>query len=182
MTLSVTTPNRVRDARPTLTQIFMAAVRAEWTKLRTVRSTIWALIFSVVSMFGLGVLLTALEVSRWDRRSVAEVAGFDPILYSLAGLNLAQMSVGVLGVLVMTSEYATGGIALTFGATPQRRLLLTAKVVTFSAVIALVSVVSCIGTFLICQVILAPKGAGMSIMDSGVMRAVIGGADRKSVV
>jgi hypothetical protein len=151
-------------------------MRSEWTKLRTVRSTIWALILTVASTVGLGALFTALEVSRWQDRSPAEVAGFDPLLYSFAGLNLAQLSIGVLGVLVMTSEYATGAITLTFGATPQRRLLLAAKVTTFSAVVAVVSLVSCSSAFFVCQAILGPAHDSVSISDPGVLRAVLGAA------
>jgi hypothetical protein len=136
----------------------------------------WALLFAVVSTVGFGALLTWLEVTRWEVRTHAEVVGFDPILYSFAGLNLAQLAIGVLGVLVMTSEYATGGIRLTLGATPQRTLLLLAKVTIFSAVVAVVSLVSCVTAFVICQAILAPKNAGVSFADDGVTRAVIGGA------
>jgi hypothetical protein len=161
---------------PTIRQVFVATARSEWTKMRTVRSTMWALLFTLISTVGIGALLTALEVSRWDHRSIAEVAGFDPLLYGFAGINLAQLSIGVLGVLVMTSEYATGAITLTFGATPQRRLVLGAKVATFSAVVAAVSLVSCVGAFWISQALLAPKHAGMSITDPGVLRAVLGGA------
>ena len=163
-------------AVPPLMRVFIAAARSEWTKLRTVRSTMWALAFTMVATIGLGVALTALEVSRWDHRSVTEVTGFDPLLYSFAGINLAQLPIGVLGVLVMTSEYATGAIKLTFGATPQRRLLLTAKVATYSAAAAVVSVVSCFVVFFWCQAILTPKHAEVSITDSGVFRAVLGGA------
>jgi len=167
---------RVAVPPPTVRQVFLATTRSEWTKLRTVRSTMWALLFTLISTVGIGALLTALEVSRWDHRSLAEVAGFDPLLYGFAGINLAQLSIGVLGVLVMTSEYATGAITLTFGATPQRRLVLAAKVTTFGAVVAAVSLVSCIGAFWISQALLAPKHAGMSITDPGVFRAVLGGA------
>jgi hypothetical protein len=159
-----------------LSGVFLAATRSEWTKLRTVRSTMWALIVTVLSTVGFGVLLTAIAVSQWDHRSLAEISGFDPLLYSYAGLNVAQLCIGVLGVLVMTSEYATGVIRLTFGATPQRRLLLGAKVATFSVVVAVVSLVSCVTVFFICQAILASKHAGVSIADPGVLRAVVGGA------
>lgn len=171
-------PGRVPVVRtpPSLRAVFVAAMRSEWTKLRTVRSTIWAMIFTLLSTVGLGALLTALEVSRWDHRSITEVTGFDPLLYSFAGINLAQLSIGVLGVLVMTSEYAAGAIKLTFGATPQRRLLLAAKVATFSAAVAVVSLVSCFAVFFVCQALLAPKDAGVSISDPGVLRAVVGGA------
>jgi ABC-2 type transport system permease protein len=161
---------------PRLSGVFIALTRSEWTKLRTVRSTMWALVFTIVSTIGLGALLTLFEVGRWDQRSATEIRNFDPLLYSLAGINLAQLSIGVLGVLVMTSEYATGEIRLTFGAAPQRRLVLAAKVATFSTVVAAVSLVSCFVAFLICQPILATKHADVSITQPGVLRAVIGGA------
>ena len=132
---------------PSLRTVFAAASRSEWTKLRSVRSSMWALLVTVVATIGLGALLTALEVNRWDYRTETERTGFDPLLYSFAGINLAQLSIGVLGVLVMTSEYATGGIKTTFCAVPQRRLLLVAKVTTFSAVTAVVSLVSCVTAF-----------------------------------
>jgi ABC-2 type transport system permease protein len=165
----------VPAAAVSLPSVFVATMRSEWTKLRTVRSTMWALLFTIVSTIGLGTLLTWLEVSRWDHRSLVQIADFDPLLYSLAGINLAQLSIGVLGVLVMTSEYATGAIALTFGATPQRRLVLAAKVATFSIVVAIVSLISCLTAFFIGQAILAPKNAGVSFRDPGVARAVLGG-------
>jgi ABC-type transport system involved in multi-copper enzyme maturation permease subunit len=165
---------RTTDDR--LPGVFLAACRSEWTKLNTVRSTMWALVFTVISIIGLGVLLSAIVVGHWDHRSLAEITGFDPLLYSFAGLNVAQLSVGVLGVLVMTSEYATGMIRLTFGATPQRRLLLGAKVLTFSVVVAIVSLISCVTVFFICQALLSAKHAGVSITDPGVLRAVLGGA------
>jgi len=159
-----------------LSRVFTAAVRSEWIKLRTVRSTIWALVLTIVFTISLGAIFTAIEVSRWDTRSLSEVKGFDPLLYSFAGLNLAQLSIGVLGVLVMTSEYSTRTIKLTFGATPQRTLLLAAKVATFSAVVAAVGLASCFAAFWVGQALLAPKHAGLSIADPGVLRAVIGGA------
>ena len=162
--------------------VFLAACRSEWTKLRTVRSTMWALVFTVISIIGLGVLLSAIVVGHWDHRTLSEITGFDPLLYSFAGLNVAQLSVGVLGVLVMTSEYATGVIRLTFGATPQRRLLLGAKVLTFSLVVAVVSLISCVAVFFICQAMLASKHAGVSITDPGVLRAVLGGAAKMLLI
>jgi hypothetical protein len=162
--------------------VFLAVCRSEWTKLRTVRSTMWALVFTVISTIGLGILLTALVVGHWDHRSASEISGFDPLLYSYAGLNVAQLCIGVLGVLVMTSEYATGMVKLTFGATPQRHLLLGAKVLTFSVVVALVSLVSCVTVFFICQALLAGRHAGLSIADPGVLRAVVGGALRMVLI
>ncbi|MGB9376846.1 MAG: ABC transporter permease [Mycobacteriales bacterium] len=176
MTSSALRPRVQVAARPAPAVVLLAVMRAEWTKLRTVRSTIWALIFTVVSMIGVGTLLTALEISRWDHRSAREALGFDPLLYSFGGMNLAQLSIGVLGVLVMTSEYGTRVIKLTISATPQRRLLLVAKIATFSCVVAVVSLVSCLTSFAVGQQILASRHAGVSITDPGVLRAILGAA------
>jgi hypothetical protein len=142
----------------------------------------WALAFTVISIIGLGILLSAIVVGHWDHRTLSEITGFDPLLYSFAGLNVAQLSVGVLGVLVMTSEYGTGVIRVTFGATPQRRLLLGAKVLTFSIVVAIVSLISCVTVFFVCQAMLASKHAGVSITDPGVLRAVLGGAAKMVLI
>ncbi|MCW2528144.1 MAG: transporter permease subunit [Pseudonocardiales bacterium] len=163
-------------APPSAGRVLVAVMRSEWTKLRTVRSTIWALLFTFTTMIGLGALLTALEASRWDRRTAGEVAAFDPLIYSFAGVNLAQLSIGILGVLVMTSEYATGSVKLTMSATPQRALLLTAKVATFALVTVTISILSCGCTFAVGQAILGPEHGGVSVTDPAALRAVIGAA------
>src|SRR6266496_1031849 len=90
-------------------------VRAEWTKLRTVRSTWWALALTMVGMVVLGALFCA----RYGIGGIspADRASFDPAAWSLSGFFLAQLAVGVLGVLAVTSEYATGSIRATLAAT-----------------------------------------------------------------
>jgi len=182
VTTSIPSPLVDALAEPAWRTVFRATCAAEWRKLRTVKSTMWTLALGAVSALGFGVLLTALEVSRWSHRSVLEVTGFDPMLYSFAGLNVTELAFGVLGVLVMTSEYSSRTIRMTFAATPQRRLVLCSKVTTFGALIGAVSLVSCLATFFICQVILASKGAGLSIGQSGVALAVVGGAVRLVLV
>ena len=53
-------------AAPSWFRIFLAAVRSEWLKLRTVRSTIWALLVTLV-ITGKRALSSVARVSRWDR-------------------------------------------------------------------------------------------------------------------
>ena len=89
---------------------------------------------------------------------------------------LAQLAVGVLGVLAVTSEYATGQIRATFGATPQRITVLVAKAITFAAIVLAVGLVASFGAFFVGQAIFASRGLGASIGDPGVLRAVSGGA------
>jgi len=136
----------------------------------------WSLLVTVAIVIGLGALFSAARVSRWDRLDPDEAARFDPAGFSLNGIFLAQLAVGVLGVLVMSSEYATGQIRASFGAVPQRRLVLAAKVLVFGAVVLAVSLIACLGAFSLGQVIFKAKHAGVSLGDPGVARAVVGGA------
>ncbi len=169
-------PARRDPAPPSQLRLFRAALRAEWTKLSSVRSTMWSLLVTIVIIVGLGALFCAARVSRWDHLDAREALGFDPAGFSLNGIFLAQLAVGVLGVLVMSSEYATGQIRATLGAIPQRSVVLTAKAVVFGAVVAVVSLVACLGAFSIGQAIFTAKHAGVSLADPGVARAVVGGA------
>ncbi len=175
---------RTALANPTPMRQFVAVLRAEWTKLWSVRSTLWSLLVTIAIIVGLGALFCAARVARADRLDPGELRNFDPTGFSLNGIFLAQLAVGVLGVLVMSSEYATGQIRATFGATPQRNLVLAAKVAVFMVVTFVVGLVACLAAFFIGQAILggSTKFHNASIGDPGVLRAVIGGAMYLSVL
>jgi hypothetical protein len=112
------------------------ALASEWTKIRTVRSTIWSLGVMLCLVVGVGLLMTA-TVGRNDY-------GTTPMLsYGLAGSMLGQLCVVTLGVLVITSEYGTGMIRTTFTACPQRGRVLTAKAIVFSSLTLVLSLASC---------------------------------------
>lgn len=163
---------------PTSTRQFGAVLRAESTKLWSVRSTMWSLLVTVGIIVGLGALFCAARVARADHLDPGELRNFDPTGFSLNGIFLAQLAVGVLGVLVMSSEYATGQIRATFGATPQRNIVLAAKVAVFMMVVFVVGLVSCFAAFFIGQSILSGSAIlqHASLGDPGALRAVIGGA------
>jgi len=147
-------------------------VRAELTKLRTVRSTWWALALTVAAMVVLGALFAA----RYGIGGIspADKARFNPAAYSLSGFFLAQLAVGVLGMLTITSEYATGSIRATFAATPQRRAVLAAEATVLTAITALVGIGSSLATFFVGQTILSNKGLQAHLGDPGVIRSVLG--------
>ena len=176
----------VRKTLPTPSRAgqFIAVMRAEWTKLWSVRSTLWSLLVTVAIIVGLGALFCAARVARANHLDPGELRNFDPTGFSLNGIFLAQLAVGVLGVLVISSEYATGQIRATFGATPQRTLVLAAKVVVFMAVVFVVGLVACFAAFFIGQSILSgtTKFPHASLGDPGVPRAVIGGATYLAVL
>lgn len=150
----------------------LAAVRSEFVKLRSVRSTYWTLLAAVVFNVALAVVAAAGipgALSEEDKRTV------DAVRLSLAGLHLSQIAVGVLGVLVITSEYGTGSIRATLSAVPRRRTVLAAKAAVFAAVALAVGVVSCFAAYVAFEAVNTDAALESSISDPGVLRAVTGG-------
>ena len=125
------------------------AMAAEWTKLWSVRSTMWTLVATVVAVVGLGAIGTG-TVSPHDLTD-------DPTRRSLIGIFLGQLIFGVLGVLVMSAEYGTGTIRATLSAVPRRPVVLTAKVLVFGAVAVAVSEILAFSAFGVGQAILSAK-------------------------
>jgi ABC-type transport system involved in multi-copper enzyme maturation permease subunit len=121
-----------------------------------------------------GALLTAAYARHYDSVSTAAHRGFDPAAYSLSGFFLAQLAIGVLGVVVITSEYATGSIRSTFTAAPQRAGVLAAKAAVFAAVAAATGIASSFAAFFTGQALLAEKGIGTTLGGPGALRSVIG--------
>ena len=112
---------------------------SEWTKLRSVRSTRWSLFAALVFIVGFGILACIVFESRWPHLSPQERAGFHPLRANLAGVNFAQLAIGVLGVLVITAEYSTGMIRSTFPAVPKRLPVLWGKALVFGTVALVIS-------------------------------------------
>ena len=63
--------------------LFLAVSRSEWTKLRSVRSTVWSLLATFAITVGFGALLTSAYIHRYDKLALKEHLAFDPIARSL---------------------------------------------------------------------------------------------------
>jgi ABC-2 type transport system permease protein len=157
-------------------------IKAEWTKLRSVRSTVISLLAFVVVCVGLAAAIAAGTMARWDRLPKAEHLSFEPASRSLAGLFLGQLVIGVLGSLVLSAEYSTGTIRATISASPQRITVLAAKTVVFAAVAFVVSLLTCLAAFWTAQSIYAGHQVQTTLGAPGVLRVVIGGALYLTVV
>jgi ABC-2 type transport system permease protein len=149
-------------------------VRSEWTKFRTVRSTMWALGLTVVIGIGISALATAETRSRWSTMSAASRASVDPTRLSLAGIFFCQLVLGVLGVLVLSGEYSTGTIRATFSAAPRRPPVLLAKVLVFGAVVLVISEAVSFCSFLLGQALLSAPAAHAGLSTPGAWTAVVG--------
>jgi hypothetical protein len=150
-------------------------LRSELTKLRTVRSGTWTILALVGVTVIIGVGTSVGMASSWASLSASQRAGFDPTNFSLNGLLFGQLAAGVLGALVMSSEYGTGLIRSTLAAVPNRRLVLGAKAVVVGAVVLAVGEVVSFASFFLGQAILAGSAPSAGISDPGVLRAVAGG-------
>ncbi len=152
-------------------------IRSEWTKFKSVRSTTWALLATLVLVLAIGALATGTEASRWQHLSLVDRLTFDPTRLSLTGLLFGQLAIGVLGVLVVSAEYSTGLIRATLAAVPNRPLVLASKAIVFGLVSLVVSLVVVFVAFFMGQAILSSSPAPQAtIGDPGVVRAIIGGA------
>ncbi|MHB1518215.1 MAG: ABC transporter permease [Acidimicrobiales bacterium] len=147
---------------------------SEWTKLRSVRSTVWSLAALAVVTIGLGALVSAVTNNRWKTFSFADRLTFDPTSRSLRGVFLAQLAIGVLGILVITSEYGTGMIRSTLSAVPNRPLVLAAKAIVFGLVALVVSEAVTFVAFLVGQSLFTSPVPHATLGQPGVLRAVVG--------
>lgn len=154
------------------------AVRSEWVKLRTVRSTAWSLLLFV----GVSVLFTSLLTSgsSTEGGSPGNPGDNDVILDSLAGIWFGAIAAAVLAVLVITSEYSTRMIRTTFAANPRRRTVLTAKTAVVGGLVLLVGLATSAACFQVGQWFLRGNGfnyeggyPAVTLADREALRAVL---------
>ncbi|PZG22964.1 ABC transporter permease subunit [Nonomuraea aridisoli] len=141
-------------------------IRSEWTKIRSVRSTVWTLAVTALLMLGLSALLGAASANSADE----PMPGGDAVAMSLSGSMFASLSMAALGVLVISAEYRTGGIRTSLMAVPRRLRLLTGKIVVFTAVALVVCVAASAGAIAVGVAITRPPSVEMA----EVVRASLG--------
>jgi ABC-2 type transport system permease protein len=155
---------------------FGRLIVAEWTKIRTVRSTVWSLAALVVLALGITTLATALTASNWNQAQPDQRATLlaDPAQQILgSGIFLSQLAIAVLGVLVTAGEYSTGMIRSTLLASPHRLRALAAKCVVFTVLVLVLSELIGFSCFYIGRAFLW-KHAPVNLNDPQVTRSVVG--------
>jgi hypothetical protein len=163
---AIAVPRLPHTGRVTLPRLIVS----EWTKLRSVRSTVWSLLVAVVFIVGLSVLVP--EVRMHHLRPGERID--NPLELTLAGVQIAQLAVGVLGVLAITGEYATGMIRASMAAAPRRLPVLWAKLIVYGATVLTLTVPAAFIAFFIGHAILQPHGQAVALGTHGVVRAVVG--------
>jgi len=149
-------------------------LRSEWLKFWSLRSAYYTLTATVMAVIGLGALFSAVTANRWNLMPIAERARFEPAAVSLRGWALAQLVVGVLGVLVVTGEYSTGMIRSSLGAAPKRLPVLIGKAVVFALITFVITTGASFVAFFLGQDLLVGIHINTTLSAPGVLRAVIG--------
>ncbi|MGH9055800.1 MAG: ABC transporter permease [Acidimicrobiales bacterium] len=150
------------------------ALRAEWTKLRTLPSTAWLL----AGAGGVTIAVSAIVAALFHLNTGSTA---DPTKLSLTGVQIGQAVIAVLAVLAVSEEYGTGMIRTTLAAMPRRHVLLAAKGVNLAALTLLVGLIAVAGCLIGGRLLLPSAGinpahgyALVSLNDGPTLRAAGG--------
>jgi ABC-2 type transport system permease protein len=156
-----------QSAAPNLVAIWRDMVTSEWTKLRSVRSTFWTLLVAAITAIG-GSVILAISSAHGTKQPLDPIAS----IY-FAWLEYPVLAVGILGVLVFTSEFSTGQIRTTFTAVPHRSRVLWGKAVVVGTLALVFGEVLSFAAFFLSQAILSSHHRSLSLAHPGVLRAVL---------
>jgi ABC-2 type transport system permease protein len=152
---------------------FADLLAAEWIKFRSVRSSYWALLCAAVPSVLVGILIAQNVVSDWTRLTAQPGFHPEPLSYSFNGFQFSQLVAGVLGVMLIGSEYSSGLIRTTLAAVPHRRAVLAAKAAVLGALTLAAGEALAFAAFFPVQAILHGRGIGLSIASPGALRATL---------
>jgi ABC-2 type transport system permease protein len=182
-TATTTAPAAPPRAGLTRPVTFPRVLRSEWIKLRTLRSSLWAALLTVVVMVGLALMMASLLNTARDEPDMQQGMARDQGLQAIGltgttavvfGYSFAQLVIAVLGALTMTSEHSTGMIRATFAAVPRRLPVLAAKLLVVAAVTAVLVVVALAIAYLATMPILDAAGLSVDWSDGRQVRALAG--------
>ena len=141
-------------------------IRSEFTKLRSVRSTYWTIAALVIVSVGFAAI-AGFAIANNLHNNPANKAGMDATQASLGGFfELGQLIIAVLGALTITSEYSTGMIRTSLTAMPRRGTVYAAKLVVFTTVALVVSLITSFVAFFVGQAAMSGSGVSASLLHS----------------
>jgi ABC-2 type transport system permease protein len=148
------------------------ALAAEWTKIRSVRSTAWTLLLAFFLSVGFGYVVGHSLRGDFAHLPPGQRAQFDPLFASFYSLTLGQLPLVVFGVLVVSSEYTTGTIRMSLVATPRRGVFYGSKIIAGALVVLGFAPLTVLITFFTAQAALGAHGT--SLEAAGSAQAAVG--------
>ncbi|MEQ4720512.1 ABC transporter permease [Nonomuraea sp. B19D2] len=151
----------------------MNTIAAEWIKLRTLRSTWWALGIGVLLSLALTMLGATTVISRWDPGRTPDQAAMGIIVAVYVGVILGQLPFGMLGTMTISGEYASGMIDTTLVAMPSRGRVLVAKAAVLGGAATAASLLIAIPGYLFGRLVAAEFHP--SLLPAEVWKVIGGG-------
>ncbi len=180
---TIDTTHLTPTASPVRTPKIGRAVKAEWTKLRTLSSTWRTAVMATAISIALGSILCVSQAQQWTNMTAQQRLTFDPTSCSLFGVVfVGAVMLAALGVRSVTAEYSTGMIRSTFTVTPTRRQVLAAKTGVTAAFVFPVALLADIVSFQVGQRFFTGKHLQVSLGHPGVLQAVVFGAVAVSLI
>jgi ABC-2 type transport system permease protein len=158
------------DRRP---QTFLDVVASEWIKLRSLRATTITSATTILLAIGIGLLVSFFSKPTFYG---------DAATNSMGGLALGQLVVAILGVMAVSSEYASRTIQVSLMAVSHKTRFFLAKLLVITVVCFVLGELVAFGSFGIGQAILharngwttAPLAQGIPPDQSGFVSASLG--------
>ena len=147
----------------------VAALRAEWIKATTVRSTRLALLAFLVSSVGISVGVVA-SVGPQE----ASHPGYDPGMIAFYGLNFGHVAVIAVAVLLTAGEYNRRTIHASLVAVPRRGAFLASKLALGTGLVLATATVTALVTFFATQALLG--SSAVTLASPGMLRSTIAAA------
>lgn len=142
-----------------------AAVRSEWIKFGTLRSTVCSLAAVPVATIGIGALVCGL-------RNTSGTVDADPLALSLFGVTFGQVAAISFGVLAVSQEFQHSALRVWLAAVPRRNVFYAAKVMMIGVLTLAVGLLTTLVSFLLGQALIGD--AGLAVADPAAARAIVG--------
>jgi ABC-2 type transport system permease protein len=169
--VTATTTGTVRLGAPIRRVTFREAMDSEFAKIRSVRSTFWTLLICLLVSVGISVLIAAVTSANWDSLSDSSKATMD-MSAVVAGVYFGVLVTGVLGVLVVSTEYGTGMMRTSLTAFPRRGTLFAAKAAVLTLVVLLLGLVIAFASYAVASPFYTKHGVDLSLGQAANLRAL----------
>jgi ABC-type transport system involved in multi-copper enzyme maturation permease subunit len=171
-TMTATDVASASAAKPVYKVTFARVLRAEWSKFLSLRSTWITLGIALLLLVGIGVM----SAYRYDPTALRGPGADakDAVQLALRSTELAQLALGVLGVLATAGEYTTGMIRSTLTAVPKRLPVLWSKIAVYFGVVIVVATIGAFASFLGGEGFLSGKPIALTLSSPGVLRCLFG--------
>ncbi|MEV6118869.1 ABC transporter permease [Streptomyces sp. NPDC052109] len=154
---------------------------AEWIKLWSLRSTLWAFAGTVAVILTITIVGAVADTQHYSSSDAAGKAYFRMFgavgdSFPTGDATMLIVGAGAIGAITVLGEYTTGMIRTTFTAVPARRSAMAAKVAVVVAATTALGVVAALLSFGAAQGILSGQGAAVGFGHHNVVRLLAASA------